>query len=133
MDKVFSSAKELKIGKYILIDDTPCRIASMDKSKPGKHGAAKLRIVAIGVFDGSKKNWLGSTDSDVEVPMIEKRTAQVLSISGNIANIMDAETYENFELEIPQEFQGQVVEGGQILYWVVLGQKVMKQVKSGAE
>jgi len=69
---------------------------------------------------------------NVEVPSIEKKTAHVLSSSGNKANVMDAENYETFDLEIPEELQGQVVENAQVLYWDVLGQKVMKQVK-GAE
>jgi len=41
---------------------------------------------------------------------IEKKTAQVLSIQGNTANVMDSETYETFDLEIPEELKGQVVD-----------------------
>ena len=38
----------LRVGGYMVIDDQPCRIVDITKSKPGKHGAAKARIVAIG-------------------------------------------------------------------------------------
>jgi translation initiation factor 5A len=44
----------LIVGCYIVIDNEPCRIVSYDHSKPGKHGSAKARVSAIGVFDGSK-------------------------------------------------------------------------------
>ncbi|TRO53981.1 translation initiation factor IF-5A, partial [Candidatus Bathyarchaeota archaeon] len=42
----------LRVGGYMVVDDQACRIVGITKSKPGKHGAAKARIVAIGVFDG---------------------------------------------------------------------------------
>ena len=47
----------LKIGSYILLPVSdqptgdPCRITEYDTSKPGKHGAAKARIVGVGIFD----------------------------------------------------------------------------------
>jgi len=66
----------------------------------------------------------------VETPIVEKKTAQVLSIAGNKANVMDSETYETFELEIPEELKAECVEGCSVLYWIVLDQKVMKQIRS---
>ena len=65
----------------------------------------------------------------VEAPIIEKKSAQVLSISGNMANVMDVETYETFDLDIPEELQAEVKEGVEVLYWLLMGTKVMKQVK----
>ena len=40
--------RSLKVGRYILVDDAPCRIVEYITSKPGKHGEAKARIVEIG-------------------------------------------------------------------------------------
>ena len=67
---------------------------------------------------------------NVEVPIIDKRTANVLSISGNTANVMDIETYETFDITIEEELKAECAEGVNILYWQILGDKVMKQVKS---
>ena len=66
---------------------------------------------------------------NIEVPIIEKRTAQVLSLHGDMANVMDSETYETFDLKIPEEFKDQVVEGSSVLYWTILDEKIIKQVK----
>ena len=66
---------------------------------------------------------------NVEVPIIEKRNAQVLSVQGDAANVMDSETYETFDLKIPDEFKGQVANGATVLYWVIMNEKVIKQVK----
>ena len=64
---------------------------------------------------------------------MEKKTAQVLSVTGNTANVMDTETYETFEMDIPEELREEVKEGTSVLYWVLMGIKVMKQIKAWGE
>lgn len=123
------NASTVKEGDTILIEGVPCKIVSVQKSKPGKHGAAKARMVGIGIFDEKKRDVVMPGSDRVEVPLVEKRSAQVLSISGENANVMDMETYEAFDLKIPEELKGTVHDGIQILYWVILEQKLMKQVK----
>lgn len=120
----------MKPGSYMIIDGEACKVVSIDKSKPGKHGAAKFRIVAIGIIDEKKRD-IVMPHSSIEVPIIEKKSAQVLSINGDMANVMDEITYETFDLKIPEELKGQVVEGLNILYWEILDKKVMKQIKTG--
>ena len=66
---------------------------------------------------------------NIEVPIVDKRNAQILSISGNKANVMDSQSYETFDLEVPEELKADVVEGCTVLYWIILNQKIMKQVK----
>lgn len=127
------SAGSIKEGSYILIGGVACKVVSADISKSGKHGHAKVRIVAIGLLDEKKRDIVMPGHDNVEVPLIEKKTAQVLSIAGDKANLMDVESYETFDLDIPEELKGKVAEGGQVLYWIVTGQKVMKQVKGGSE
>jgi len=121
----------LKKGSYIVIDDVACKVVDTTTSRPGKHGHAKVNLMAVGLIDGKKRNLILPGHDMITVPIIEKKTAQVLSISGNTANVMDSETYETFDIEIPDELKGEVVEGASILYWGILGEKVMKQVKSG--
>jgi translation initiation factor 5A len=128
-EKIFGSAKELQEGKYLLIDDIPCRIASIDKSKTGKHGSAKLRIVAIGIFDGQKKNLLTTADSDVEIPIIERKNAQVMSISGTTAQVMEQTNYEVFEMQIPPELQGQVEAGKEVEIMEAMGRRVIIRIR----
>lgn len=127
------NAGSMKEGSYILIDNVPCKVVSVETSKTGKHGHAKARITAIGIFDEKKREIVLPAHDNVEVPLIEKKTAQVLSVTGDNANVMDAETFETMDMKIPEEMKGQVNEGDQILYWSVLGVKVMKQLKSKAD
>jgi len=126
-----SDLSNLKIGSYIIIDGEPCKIVEYDKSKTGKHGSAKARIVAIGVFDGSKKSLLSPVASMVEVPLIEKKSGQVISITENVLQIMDLETFETFELPFPKgdEVAKLISQGTEVEYWTVLGKRKIMRVK----
>lgn len=126
----FASAGSLKKGSYILIDDEPCRVVSVAISKPGKHGAAKAKVEGIGIIDDKKRSVIVPGGDEVQVPIIEKKNAQVLSHTNDTANLMDSETFETFDLPIPEELQGKVQDGSIIVYWDVMQYKVLKQVKS---
>lgn len=111
----------LKVGSYIIIDNEPCRIVSYDHSKPGKHGSAKARIAAIGVFDGSKHSMVSPVSANVDVPLIDKRSGQIISMSGQTLQIMDLETFEVFETEAADdEMKDKIRQGGEVEYWKVL-------------
>lgn len=119
----------LKKGDTIIIDNAACKITDLSTSRPGKHGHAKVNMMAVGILDGKKRNKVMPGHDRVDVPIIEKKTAQVLSISGNQANVMDSETYETFDMEIPEELAEKLQEGNDVLYWELMGLKVMRQVK----
>ncbi len=130
-EKKFAKAKELKPGKYVIIDDVPCRVVSVDVSKPGKHGAAKMRVVAIGIFDNVKKTLLTPSDGEVEIPVIKRKTAQVLSVAGDSAQLMDKESYEVFDVSIPEELKGKVVEGIDVEIMESMGKRAIVRVFKG--
>ncbi len=121
----------LRVGSYIVIDGEPCRIVEMTKSKPGKHGSAKARIVAIGIFDGVKRTMVGPVDSQVEVPIVEKRAGQVLAIMPNAVQLMDLETYETFEAPLPEDeaLRSKLEPGVEVEYWRILGRAKIMRVK----
>lgn len=121
----------LKVGSYIVIDGEPCRIVSYDHSKPGKHGSAKARVSAISVFDGSKHTLVSPVSAGVEVPLIDKRNGQIISISGNVLQLMDLETFEVFDTSaIEQEIMDKVHQGGEVEYWKVLDRIKVARVKN---
>ena len=123
------TANNVQKGTSIILEGAACRVIDIEISKPGKHGHSKVRISAVGLIDEKKRIVVMPGHDNIEVPIIEKRTAQVLSLHGDSANVMDSETYETFDLKIPEEFKGQVVEGSSVLYWTILDNKIIKQVK----
>jgi len=119
----------IRVGGYVIIDNEPCRIASLAKSKPGKHGAAKARVVAIGVFDGAKRTFVKPVDAQIEVPLIEKKPGQVIALLPNAVQIMNLENYEVFEAVYPddEELKQKLASGIEVEYWRILGRtKIMR-------
>ena len=123
------TANNVQKGTSIILEGVPCKVVDVEISKPGKHGHSKVRISAVGLIDEKKRIVVMPGHDNIEVPIIGKRTAQVLSLHGEMANVMDSETYETFDIKVPEEFKGQVVEGSSVLYWTILNDRIIKQVK----
>jgi translation initiation factor 5A len=120
------SVGSIKKGRFVIIDGEPCKVVSVDISKTGKHGHAKARIVGFGIFDNSRHTLLKPTHDKVEMPIIDKKPAQVLSVSGDTAQLMDLTSYETFELPIPDDMKNKVVANAQITYWEVMDKRILK-------
>ncbi len=131
----------IKIGRYIIDPDSnePCRVISIDKSKPGKHGAAKARMMLIGLFDNQKRQFISPVDKRVNVPIIEKRVAQITNVETNtgFVHAMDNETYNTFVADPPSDEElnkklnsmfsaGKTIE---IEYWIVMDRSKIMQVR----
>ncbi|MCS7116015.1 MAG: translation initiation factor IF-5A [Nitrososphaerota archaeon] len=121
----------LRVGSYIVLDGEPCRIVEFEKSKPGKHGSAKVRVVGIGLFSDSKKSYVSPAESQVEVPIIEKRSGQVIALMQNSVQLMDLETFEVFETDMPkeEELKKNLTQGVEVEYWRVLGRTKIMRIK----
>jgi len=120
-----TAIKNLKPGKYCVIDGEPCKVLEVICSKPGKHGGAKARLDAVGIFDKKRRSIVKPASTEIEIPIVEKKTGQVVMINGNIAQIMDLESYETFDAEIPEEMKGKVEQGKEIMYWILMGRKML--------
>lgn len=126
----------LKIGSYILLPvgdqatGEPCRITEYDTSKPGKHGAAKARIVGVGVFDNQKRPHVGPVSMQVHVPLIDKRTGQIISMTGTIIQVMDSETFETIDVNMTdEEVEGKLANGQNVEYWKVMDRTKIMRIK----
>ena len=131
-----SELGSLKIGSYILLPVSdqptgdPCKIVEYDTSKPGKHGAAKARIVGVGVFDGQKRPHVGPVSMQIHVPLINKKTGQIISITGSDIQVMDSETFETIDIDMIEEgLEGTLEQGKDIEYWNVMGRTKIMRVK----
>ncbi len=127
----------LKIGSYILLPvgdqatGEACRITEYDTSKPGKHGAAKARIVAVGIFDGQKRPHVGPVSMQVHVPLIDKRLGQIISMTGDITQVMDSDTFDTIDVTlIDESVQGQLENGQNVEYWKVMDRTKIMRVKN---
>lgn len=120
----------LRVGSYVIVDNEPCRIVGYTKSKPGKHGSAKARVVAVGVFDGAKRTFVKPVSGQVEVPIIEKKGGQVIALLPASVQVMDLETYEIFEAPLPEEeLKSRLASGVEVEYWRILGRTKITRTK----
>ena len=119
--KTQAEVRQLKEGGYVVIDDEPCEIVSMSVSKPGKHGAAKARIDAIGIFDKQKRSIVQPVTAKIYIPIVERKRAQVISVVNQVAQLMDLETYETFELTVPEGME--LEPGKEIVYIESMGKR----------
>jgi len=119
----------LRVGSCIVIDGEPCRIVEYEKSKPGKHGATKVRVVGIGLFDDVKRSLLAPSSATVDVPLLEKRDGQIISMSVKTVQVMDLETFEVLELPMPTEEVGVMEQGARVEYWRAMGRSKIMRIK----
>ena len=117
MEKKPTEIKNLKPGGFVIVDDAPCRVDSVQISKSGKHGASKARLTAIGLFDNQKRIIVKPGDARIDVPIVEKKSAQVVAIVGDNAQLMDMTDYSMSEVRIPEEFKGKLKEGDEVSVW----------------
>ena len=124
-----SDVGSLKKGNYVIIDGVACIVKDTQSSRPGKHGHAKCRVEAVSMIGDQKKIIVAPSHDKIDVPIVTKHSAQILSMSNDVTNVMDMETYETFDLKVPDDLKSQVKEGKEIIYWKILGERAMKQVK----
>lgn len=114
---------KLKEGRYVVVDNEPCKILSIATSKPGKHGSAKSRIDVVGIFDGVKRSIVNPVTAKTYVPIVERRSAQVISIAANTVQFMDIKDFEMFELKVTDEKLGELEAGKEIPYIASMGKR----------
>ncbi len=124
------NAHDVKDGTSIIVDGAACTVRGNDISKTGKHGASKCRIECIGIIDRKKRIVAVPGHERFEVPLIEKKRGQILSVAGDTASVMDSESFETFDIPIAEDVKSEASEGKQVEYWEVDGIKVLKRVTS---
>ena len=103
MPRQQTEVRELDEGSYVMMEETPCKITSYSTAKPGKHGSAKARVDGKGVFDGKKRSLSQPVDAKIWVPIIQRKQGQVVSVTGDDAQVMDLETYDTFTMRVPED------------------------------
>ncbi|MBM3230151.1 translation initiation factor IF-5A [Candidatus Pacearchaeota archaeon] len=116
-------------GTTFLYEGKAVTVISNDISKTGKHGASKCRMECREIFTGKKKIIAVPGDNRFDVPLIQKRRAQVLGLVGTKVSIMDLENFETLELAYDEEIKDKLLPEAQVEYWDVESQeKVVMRV-----
>lgn len=122
-----------------MVEEEPCIIKSTERSKSGKHGHAKVRVVCVGMFDNNKRSLTIPSGHMVDIPEIIKGNAQINFIEDTSINIMNLESYESFDVDWPQdddlknklkEIQADPskISATQVEYWQLAGRTLINRV-----
>jgi len=120
------NATEARVGTSILLEGKSYTVKKIDISRTGKHGHSKARIEAVGIIDGNKKVFVIPGHDKLEVPLVDKRKAQVLSI-GEKVSVMDLENFETIEINCPEEIKSELEGNSNVEYWDIEGEKIIKR------
>ena len=120
------NATEARVGTSILLEGEPYTIKKIDISKTGKHGHSKCRIEAVGIINNQKKVFVIPGHDRLEIPMIDKRKGQVLSL-GDQVSIMDLESFETLDIPCSEEIKSTLEVNSNIEYWDIEGKKIVKR------
>jgi len=120
------NATEARVGTNIMLDGKPCTVKKIDISRTGKHGHAKARIEAVGIINGQKKVFVIPGHDKLEVPMVDKRKGQVLSITEKVS-VMDLENFETIDIICPEDIKSELEENCNVEYWDIEGAKIIKR------
>lgn len=77
----------LQIGDHLLIENKPCKISALIKAKTGKHGCSKAHFVGIDIFTEQKYEFMETTSSNVDVPIITKNSYQLVDIDKDTGSV----------------------------------------------
>ncbi|MBU1129320.1 MAG: translation initiation factor IF-5A [Nanoarchaeota archaeon] len=120
------NATEGKVGTNILLESEPYTIKKIDISKTGKHGHAKCRIEAVGIINKQKKVFVIPGHDRLEIPLVNKKKGQVLSISEKIS-VMDLESFETLDVPCDEEIKSELEVNSNVEYWDIEGALIIKR------
>merc|ERR1719192_2161549 len=93
-----------------MIKGRPCKIVEMSTSKTGKHGHAKVHLVAIDIFTQKKLEDICPSTHNMDVPNVTRRDLQLIDIEDGFLTIMDEEGNLSSDIKVPEGDVGKDIE-----------------------
>merc|ERR1711904_197909 len=131
----------LRKNGFVVIKGRPCKIVDMSTSKTGKHGHAKVHLVALDIFDGKKYEDICPSTHNMECPIVKRTEYQLIDIADEgFCSLMDdtGETRDDLkplEPELEKQIREKVDAGEDALVCVLkaIGQEMIMSMKNMAK
>ncbi|ORZ32974.1 eukaryotic translation initiation factor 5A-2, partial [Catenaria anguillulae PL171] len=114
----------LRKNGHVVIKGRPCKIVDMSTSKTGKHGHAKVHMVAIDIFTGKKLEDISPSTHNMDVPNVKREEYQLINIDDGFLSLMTADGATKDDVKVPEgelgdKIQADFDEGKDLLVTVI--------------
>ena len=82
----------------------------MSTSKTGKHGHAKVHLVALDIFTGKKLEDMSPSTHNMDVPNVFRNEYQLLDIDDGFLSLMTADGDTKDDVKIPEGELGEKIQ-----------------------
>ncbi|KAF8266919.1 eukaryotic translation initiation factor 5A-2, partial [Lactarius quietus] len=102
----------LRKNGHVVIKGRPCKIVDMSTSKTGKHGHAKVHLVAIDIFTGKKLEDICPSTHNMDVPNVTRNEYQLVNVDDGFLNLMSADGASKDDVKVPEGDLGVQISAG---------------------
>jgi len=100
----------LRKNGHVVIKGRPCKIVDMSTSKTGKHGHAKVHMVAIDIFTGKKMEDISPSTHNMDVPNVNRTEYQLVNIDDGFLNLMTQDGAAKDDVKVPDSDLGKQIQ-----------------------
>ncbi|KAI0790919.1 eukaryotic translation initiation factor 5A [Abortiporus biennis] len=100
----------LRKNGHVVIKGRPCKIVDMSTSKTGKHGHAKVHLVAIDIFTGKKLEDICPSTHNMDVPNVTRQEYQLVNVDDGFLNLMTQDGVSKDDVRVPDGDLGSQIE-----------------------
>ncbi|KAG9047728.1 Eukaryotic translation initiation factor 5A [Tulasnella sp. UAMH 9824] len=102
----------LRKNGHVVIKGRPCKIIDMSTSKTGKHGHAKVHLVATDIFTGKKLEDICPSTHNMDVPNVKREEYTLINIDDNHLNLMTSDGSPKDDVKLPEGDLGKDIQAG---------------------
>ncbi|KAG9311029.1 initiation factor 5a [Chiua virens] len=100
----------LRKNGHVVIKGRPCKIVEMSTSKTGKHGHAKVHLVAIDIFTGKKLEDISPSTHNMDVPNVKRDEYALVNIDDGYLNLMTQDGSGKDDVKVPDSDLGKDIQ-----------------------